>query len=191
MTKLQGQKIIEKAKLKASFGFIYRSYADKLYQYFWYRVGYRKPVAEDLMQETFVRAYQKFPSFEDRGFSYLTYLMRIAHNQLVNYYRSRKPVSLEQVGDIPVQDLAKVEKDLEAQQLWKAVEDLSPNERDAMFMKYQREMSVREISQVMNKTENAVKLLLSRARKKLASHPLFQELDYSSGMANGMLTQYF
>ena len=183
--------IIEQAKLKASFGFIYRNYAKKLYQYFWYRVGYRKSVAEDLTQETFVRAYQKFSQFENRGFSYLTYLMSIAHNQLVNYYRRTRPVSLDQAGDIPVETTPKVETEMEIERLWQAVDDLTANEKDVMFMKYQREMSVREISQVMDKSENAVKLLLSRARKKLAEHPFFQTWEYSGAGANGALVEYF
>lgn len=169
---------LEKAKLKASFGFIYRSYANKLYNYFLYRVGYRKAVAEDLVQETFVRAYEKFPNYEDRGFSYLTYLMKIAHNLLVNYYRMRQPVPLDKVTDIPVHVFNEVEKKMEAEQVWKAVDNLSPNEQDVVYMKYQDEMSVHEISEVVDKSENAVKLLLSRARKKLANNALLKELRH-------------
>jgi RNA polymerase sigma-70 factor (ECF subfamily) len=178
MTQPANYKTIEQAKLRASFGFIYRSYSNKLYNYFLYRVGYKEAVAEDLVQETFVRAYEKFGSYENRGFSYLTYLMKIAHNLLVNYYRLRQPIPLEQIEDIPIEVFNEVEQKLEAEEVWKAVSDLSPNEQDVIFMKYQREMSVNEISQVIDKSENAVKLLLSRARKKLAGKPCLKQLVY-------------
>lgn len=173
------EEIIEKAKLKASFGFIYRSYANKLFDYFWYRVGFRKSVAEDLVQETFYRAFKKIPSFKDRGLPYFTYLMRVAHNLLVNYYRAKSTISLENTGDIATGGhLKKIEKKMEAEQLWKAVGDLSDNEQDVILMKYKREMSVRDISQVMDKSENAIKLMLSRARKKLAHNPYVAELIF-------------
>ncbi len=168
---------LDKAKLRASFGFLYRTYSNKLYNYFLYRVGYREAVAEDLVQETFIRAYEKFSDYEDRGFSYLTYLMKIAHNLLVNYYRAKQPVPLETVAqEIPIQVFNEVEKEIEAEEVWKAVDNLSPNEADVMYMKYQREMSVHEISEAIDKSENAVKLLLSRARKKLARSSFLREL---------------
>lgn len=169
--------IIKRSKVDPQvFQEVYVKYADKIYNYFWYRTGHQKDVAEDLMQETFIRAFQHLSKFQVRGYSYLTYLMTIAHNILVNYYRTRKLISLEEIGDVPVEITDTVNRKIEAEKLWKAVQSLSTLERDVILMRYQKEMSIKEIARVMDKTENAVKLLLSRTRKKLAQHPYIKDI---------------
>ena len=109
------------------------------------------------------------------GYIYLTFLRKVAHNVLVNYYRKPKATSLEAAGDMPIEIKEGLERRFEGLALWKAIQGLSTNEKDAVLMKYQDEMPVKEIARVMEKSENAVKLLLFRARKKLAHYPYFSE----------------
>lgn len=175
--------IIKRAKANSQiFEELYRKYADKVYNYFWYRTGHQKDVAEDLMQETFYRAFKHLSRFQIRGYSYLTYLLTIAHNILANYYRSKKMIPLSELGeigedfDVPAEITDSLERKVEAQALWRAIQDLSSTERDALLMRYQKEMPIKDISRVMAKSENAVKLTLSRARKKLAQHPYLRDM---------------
>ena len=172
--------IIKRAKANSQiFEELYRRYADKVYNYFWYRTGHQKDVAEDLMQETFYRAFKHLSRFQIRGYSYLTYLLTIAHNILANYYRSQKMIPMSELGDdfdVPAEITDSLERKIEAEALWRVVQDLSPTERDAILMRYQKEMSIKDISRIMNRSENAVKLILSRARKKLAQHPYLRDM---------------
>ncbi len=175
--------IIKKAKANSQiFEELYRKYADKVYNYFWYRTGHQKDVAEDLMQETFYRAFKHLSRFQIRGYSYLTYLLTIAHNILANYYRSKKMIPLSELGeigedfDVPAEITESLERKDEARALWRAIQDLSSAERDALLMFYQKEMPIKDISRVMARSENAVKLILSRARKKLAQHPYLRDM---------------
>ena len=172
--------IIKRAKANSQiFEELYRKYADKVYNYFWYRTGHQKDVAEDLMQETFYRAFKHLSRFQIRGYSYLTYLLTIAHNILANYYRSQKMIPMSELGDdfdVPAEITDSLERKIEAEALWRVVQDLSPTERDAILMRYQKEMSIKDISRIMNRSENAVKLILSRARKKLAQHPYLRDM---------------
>lgn len=172
--------IIKRAKANSQiFEELYRKYADKVYNYFWYRTGHQKDVAEDLMQETFYRAFKHLSRFQIRGYSYLTYLLTIAHNILANYYRSQKMIPMSELGDdfdVPAEITDSLERKIEAEALWRAIQDLSPTERDAVLMRYQKEMPIKDISRVMARTENAVKLILSRARKKLAQHPYLRDM---------------
>ena len=172
--------IIKRAKANSQiFEELYRKYADKVYNYFWYRTGHQKDVAEDLMQETFYRAFKHLSRFQIRGYSYLTYLLTIAHNILANYYRSQKMIPMSELGDdfdVPAEITDSLERKIEAEALWRVVQDLSPTERDAILMRYQKEMPIKDISRVMARTENAVKLILSRARKKLAQHPYLRDM---------------
>lgn len=171
--------IIKRAKEDSQiFEELYKKYADKVYNYFWYRTGHQKDVAEDLMQETFFRAFKHLNRFQIRGYSYLTYLLTIAHNVLVNYYRSQRMIPLSELGEIeiPSEITDTLERKVEAENLWKAVQDLSSTERDVILMFYQKEMPIKDISRVMGRSENAIKLVLSRARKKLAKHPYLRDM---------------
>src|SRR5581483_8085265 len=91
--------LIEQSKTEpAKFEHLYEKYADKVFNYFWYRTGHDWALSEDLMQETFLRAFQHLQKFRNRGYSYLTYLLNIAHNLLVDHYRKPKSISVE---DLP------------------------------------------------------------------------------------------
>jgi RNA polymerase sigma-70 factor (ECF subfamily) len=155
---------------------IYTKYSDKVFNYFWYRTGHDKPLSEDLMQETFLRAFQHLKRFNTRGYSYLTYLITIAHNTLVDYYRKPKSVPFEAIEDIPFEITEDLERKSDAEALWRAIQELPQSNRDKLLMKYQQDMSIKDIAIATDTTENAVKLSLSRTRKKLKSHPYIKDI---------------
>ncbi len=169
--------IQEAQKDPAAFQALYQKYTDKIYSYLWYRVGYQKEVAEDLMQETFIKAFQRLCVYKEHGYSYGTFLLKIAHNTLIDYYRSHKTVSLDEIGDIPEEVSQSLEKKLEAEQLWRALLALHPHERDAVLMHYQDGMPIKEMALILGKSQNAIKLLLSRTRKKLSHIKYVEELS--------------
>lgn len=163
---------------KEQFEALYKRYINKIYNYFWYRVGHNPDVAEDLAQETFVRAYQALPRFKVTGTPYLSYLLTIAHNLLVNYYRSPKPISIEATGvDVPEEIWSDIETRDHIRSLWRAIQQLSSNEQDILYLKYRRGLKNSEIADIVGKSENAVKLTLSRARKKLRTHPYLTSIS--------------
>lgn len=164
----KNENLVEKAKSNPQlFGRLYAKYASRIYKYFWYRSGFEKEISEDLTQETFLRAFRHLGSFKDKGASYISYLFKIAHNLLVNYYRSSKSIRLEDVGDVPVE--SNFEDKLEKEILWRRVQELRPMAQMVFLMRYKDNMKIKSIAEVTNKTENAVKLILFRARKKLNS----------------------
>lgn len=173
--------LIEKSKEnKDYFAFLYKKYYEKIFNYFWYRVGHQKEIAEDLLQETFFRAYEKLPGFKLRAYSYYSYLLTIAHNVLVNYYRKPQSdiISLESVVDVPSEITIDQEFDKKknAEILWRAVQQLSDSQKDIVLLRYQKELSIKDIARIVKKSENAVKLILSRTRKKLSRHPYLNYL---------------
>ncbi|KKT20836.1 MAG: hypothetical protein UW05_C0026G0012 [Candidatus Giovannonibacteria bacterium GW2011_GWC2_43_8] len=147
---------------------LYKKYGKRVYNYFWYRAGQVKEVAEDLAQETFVKAYQKLPNFRLRAYSYFSYLKTIAHNTLVKYYKKPKTASLEEIGDIAEESAPdKSEVKETAELLWQAIEKLPEAEKNIILLKYREGRSVKEIAELTKKSTNAIKLVLSRTRKKL------------------------
>lgn len=170
-------KLVEIAKQnpKAYEG-LYKKYADKVFNYFWYRTGHDKALAEDLMQETFLKAFQNLSKFRIRGYSYLTYLLTIARHLLIDHYRKPTSVPIEDVEDIPYEVTDEIERKSDAEALWHAIQDLPASNRDVLLMRYQDEKSIKDIATITESTENAVKLNLSRTRKKLASHPYLKDM---------------
>lgn len=167
----EDKELILKAKQdKAAFANIYLKYFNAVVHYFYSRNGQNSHAAEDLAQETFMRALGSIDSFQITNSSYLTYLLRIAHNILVNFFRDFKECKIDSIEDCSEgaiisrykAELLNTEAELET-----ALLVLSYEERQATKLKYQEGLSIREIACILNKSENAVKLNLSRARKKL------------------------
>lgn len=172
MKKTDTELIKNAKKDKEQFEALYTRYIDKIYNYFWYRVGHDQDVAEDLAQETFVRAYQALSRFKVTKKSYLSYLLAIAHNLLINHYRKPQPISIEATGvDVPEEIWSDIETKDNIRSMWRAIQQLPSKEQDILYLKYQRGYKISEIAKIVGKSENAVKLTLSRARKKLIAHP--------------------
>lgn len=155
---------------------LYTKYSDKIFNYFWYRTGHDRMLSEDLMQETFLRAFRHLKRFKTRGYSYLTYLIAIAHNVLVDHYRKPKSIPFEAIEDMPYEITEDLERKYDAEVLWRAIQYLPESNRDKLLMKYQQGMSIKDIATATGTTENAVKLSLSRTRKKLKSHPHLKDI---------------
>lgn len=158
--------LIEAAKADpAAFAKLYEKYQLTVKGYFLRRLG-EAFVAEDLTQEVFARAFRYLPSFRVTNASYLTYLLHICHSLLVNYYRKEantpRFLSLEEV-DGALETLSEpLQESVES-----LLKTLSATEREAMLLTYRDGFRAKEVGEKLGKTENAVKLILSRSRKKL------------------------
>jgi RNA polymerase sigma-70 factor (ECF subfamily) len=173
----EDRRLVEIAKRNPkSFEALYKKYADNVFNYFWYRTGHDKELSEDLMQETFLKAFQHLSKFTTRGYSYLTYLLTIAHHLLIDHYRKPTSVPVEDVEDIPFGIMEDIERKSDAEALWHAIQDLPVSNRDILLMYYQDHMPIKDIARVTKSTENAVKLNLSRTRKKLKAHPYLKDI---------------
>jgi RNA polymerase sigma-70 factor, ECF subfamily len=158
--------IVEAQADGAAFSVLYKKYNRRIFYYFLKRVGGSAGSAEDLTQETFMRAFRHLKFFKHKNASYYTYLLRIAHNLLVNFYRKKQAVPFDPTAqDIPAP--SKHESFWNMEVLWRAVGSLSQIEQTVLNMKYKEELSIKEVAALLGKTENAIKLHLSRARKKL------------------------
>lgn len=147
------------------FGGLYEKYYRSVCDYFYHRLSGDRAAAEDLAQETFVRAFSHLDRFRQANASYLTYLLRIAHNLLVNHYRDSRPAAALEDGDMGEEQ--GLDEHLDRAKLWDSLRLLGATERQIIAMKYQQGLSVKEIADLLHTSENAVKLHLSRGRKKL------------------------
>ncbi|MFP4022681.1 MAG: RNA polymerase sigma factor [Candidatus Paceibacterota bacterium] len=169
---LSDKKLLECSKRNPRyFGYIYKRYEAPVYSFFRRRVS-SKEVAMDLTQEVFMRAFRSRHRFVFKGYSYSAYLFKIANNLLVNYYRKKKSVPIEEGMEDRLSFDPSYQSRVDSQLVWKATDDLLSSERVVLEERYKKERSIEEIAKKLGKSKNAVKLILSRARKKLKRHPV-------------------
>jgi RNA polymerase sigma-70 factor (ECF subfamily) len=123
--------------------------------------------AEDLVQETFIKAYENIHRYNSR-WKFSTWLFTIAARLAAGHHRRRK--DLHGVGDVATDALnpADLAGRREARQnLWLLAASLSPNQYEALWLRYVQEMSIKEIAKVLSKSQVNVKVLLYRAKTNL------------------------
>ena len=144
-------------------------YEGRLLQFLIRRAGNRHD-AEDLLQETFARAYQRISDY-DSQWKLSTWLFTIASRLACSHYRKRREPPVGEAGFVQADgpDPATIVAQREQRDnIWAvAAELLSTNQYTALWLRYSGAMSVKEIAHVMNKTATHVKVLLHRGRSGL------------------------
>lgn len=160
------QGLIAKARQgdTAALSTIYDQYAEKIYIYFYHRLGDRE-LAEDLTGDVFVRMVEAAdtPRFADQSLS--GWLYRIAHNLLVDHFRrQRDEITLPE--ELPVSNegpAAVAERKLAQDGLRTALETLTEDQRQVIVLRFGEGLTAREVAEIMGKQENAIWQLQHRA----------------------------
>ncbi len=143
------------------------------------RKGFSPEEADDLTQETLLRAYSHLTAF--RGYSLSAWLHRIAANVAIDHVRRRRleTVSLDDVAPAEEQEPSWLEAiDRERQQglLLGAIRRLAPCHQRILIMRYYEDRSLEEIAALVQCTRPAAKLRVFRAvsalRRYWKNHPL-------------------
>lgn len=137
---------------------------------FFYRSLNSYEQSEDLTQMVFIRLYRAAPTYEPQA-RFSTFLFQIARRLLINEYRrsQRKPLESWDPSDMQgfsgeqaSRQYAELEEAFE-----QAVQKLPENQRTAILLLKQQELSYQEIAQIMEANESAVKTWIYRARQFL------------------------
>jgi len=128
--------------------------------------------SEDLAQMVFVRLHRAAPRYLPKA-KFSTFLFHIARRLLINEYRRRQrhPLDIVDPLDLPADSTDRTALNLmEIEEAFtQALEGLPENQRSAILLLKQQELSYQEIATVMNTTQSAVKTWIFRARKHLKS----------------------
>ena len=124
----------------------------------------RPDIAEDLTQQTFVRAWQALPNFRHQS-SLATWLHRIAYHEYTHWLRDRREhVSLEAAADIAAPANC---HEWEALVLPRALARLTPEHREAFLLYHVQELSIGEVAAILEVPAGTVKSRLFAARQNL------------------------
>ena len=125
-------------------------------------------LAQDVVQETFIRAYQHRSRFRGEGAaSEKAWLTRIAVNLCRDHQRSRWHRLVDKL--VPVEELAlpAPEADGMAKQLFAAVQALPPKYREVILLHFYQDMSVGEIAGALHITASSVYRRMNKAERLL------------------------
>ena len=130
--------------------------------------------AEDLAQEAFVRAWQRFGQYDPR-WQFSTWLFTIAHRLAITHHHRRTvapssgALDLAAVdGDDPARLLADREH---GGQLWETADRiLTETQRTVLWLRYAEDLSNADIAAITGRSRVTVRVTLFRAREALAAH---------------------
>lgn len=153
-----------------AFGDLYQRYLSRIYRYIYYRVGEERE-AEDLTETVFLKVWEAMPRFRVGEVSFKTWIYRVAHNLLVDHYRTRKEppltmdLDLEDPKPLPEEEVMRQEK-----QEWisAAIAQLNPDYQQILALRFINGLSHAEASEVVGRSVAAVRVMQHRALKALA-----------------------
>ena len=124
--------------------------------------------AEELVQDTFVRALRSLNQYDEGRASMRTWLTRIAYNEVMRYHETRKNVPTmvplnEQQDNTPETS----DDDRRRDMLEQAIRRLSKDDRMLVSMRYADGLSIRDIAFITGMKEQSLPVRMQRIREKL------------------------
>jgi len=132
--------------------------------------------AKDLTQDVFLRVFIKLASFKGKS-KFSTWLYAFTYNHCVNYVTRSTAKKIEKQSVNPESvDIQNIGEEIDStrefenmrvDQLKKVMELISPEEKMILLLKYEDNLTIKELSEALDIGESAVKMRLKRAKEKL------------------------
>lgn len=158
----------------------YHQYKHKVYSFVLYRVGGDVNLAEDLTSDVFLKAFERFESYNPK-YAFSTWIFTIARNTVIDHYRKDKGQAAdvnelaEVIGDErdTVEDWGfELDRQPKLKEIYRCLEKLPDFHKDCLILKYLEDHTNTEIAEITGQSESYVRQGLSRGLKKLK--PLLQ-----------------
>lgn len=170
------KKILKKSEpTQEEFRLVYEMFYSRVYRdvYFITKDSY---LAQDALQETFVKAYKHMHRLEDKE-RMGAWLSTIATRTAIDLLRKRKGAREVLTEDVMIQEknmqennfdtLYIVEENLVKEELLNSLHELKAEYREVILLRYIHDLSIKEMAHYLKINESTVKTRLHRARKKM------------------------
>lgn len=172
----QEKEILKKIKNgdNEAFGELYDFYAPRVYRFVRLKVDTQE-TAQDLTSEAFLRIWQHLQEQRKIRERFQALLYKIARNLVIDFYRTKSvreiliEDSLEELsgaGNEETGDKLVIRQE-ELAEVRKALIQINPNYQDVIVWYYLDELSISEITEILDKNEGTVRVLIHRAVKAL------------------------
>lgn len=169
MSEEMSQLVIQaKAGNTQAFGQLYNHFVQRIYRFVYFLLQDRTH-AEDITQETFLRAWKSLGTFSTKGGSFQAFLFAIARNLVTDLRRKKQSVSIDTIIEPPAKDDIEEEffKEEQARRLRTVLQRLQPFEQDIVVLRFFEEFSFAEVAKAVGMTEGAVRVRIHRILKTL------------------------
>lgn len=160
-----------KNQANVCFRILYNRYAGKIYSKAITMLK-DEDIAEDATQEIFTKIFLNLNKFSGKS-KFSTWVYSVTYNYCIDYIRRGKKAKklftdeLENPPDLQAEEVPDEELlQMEVSQLKRVLGELRDGDRSILLMKYQDDMSIKDIAAIIGKQESAVKMQLKRAKEK-------------------------
>lgn len=175
---------------KTAFGKLIEAYQRPVYNLA-YRMLNNPGEAEEAAQEAFIRAYTRLETYKP-AHKFSTWMLSITSNYCIDIIRKRRALLLSIDEPLPPHPALMSDKtkrpetqlmaDEQQEMVQALLQELAPDYRQAVVLRYWYDMSYQEIAEMMDTTVSAIKSRLFRARRQLA------EVGVAQGIVPAMET---
>lgn len=155
---------------KEAFEELYEIFINPIYRYVYYRIPQNE--VEDLVENIFIKTWEKINKYKRQKNSFAAWLFKITQNTITDFYRARKAPLVEL--DINIADTNREHNPIKQTQstinnsyLKEAITKINPQYQEIIILKFINELTNKEISKILGKTEGALRILQFRALKAL------------------------
>lgn len=161
-------------------GEIYGRYYERVVR-LCYKMGLQREDALDMGQEVMLKVYGQLHTLKRLG-AFESWLFRITHNTCINYLKKKKKHATRPIDNLPLSQRLETTTDLldkestlqeKYQSITNIMAGLPPETRRLVQMKYLEDYPIKELGKIFNLKESAVKMRLSRARRKMRQAYLY------------------
>lgn len=171
----------------ALLGELYDRYANRVFRKCISMVKHTED-AQDLAHDILVKAFLNIANFAGNS-SFSTWIYAITYNQCIDFLRNKQRLKITSTGDDYLPELSDESdsNDISGKELFEIefallkqlMHELSEDDRAILLMKYQDDMSIEDIQQILKLNSSAVKMRLKRARDRLRiMHQKYKSTDY-------------
>jgi len=158
---------------KDAFGVLYKMYFTPVFRYISLRLK-DKVQTEDLAQTVFLKVFRSLHRYREEHKDPLAYFFTVARNTLIDFWRKKRELRLQETDEnqiatdyssdilVTLSEKEKVEK-----ALLRELDLLTENQKEALVLKFISDLSNKQISEVIGKSEEAIRQLQCRGLKTL------------------------
>jgi len=154
----------------AAFSALYDRHLTRVYRHVYYHLG-NQADAEDVTQQVFLNAWQAMPRFRSTGAPFVVWLLTIAHNLVVSFYRRAKddrpldldPIARERWSDPEAEALSRFDHET----VRRGILRLRPDYRSVIVLRFVEGLGYDVIAAAIDKSEVNVRVIQHRALAEL------------------------
>lgn len=147
----------------------YREHSDAIFRYCLFKISDREK-ALDFVQETYARTWQYLLNGNQID-NIKTFLYTTARHIIIDEYRKKKTLSLDDLVEGGMEPFEEIEEALytsfDTKRVMEFVQKLPESYSSVIVMRYVNDLSVKDIAEIVNESENVVSVRIHRGLSKL------------------------